>query len=160
VDDFFSFRSQKNPYTSDIESNINKISRIYLPTDLNCGWDCIYDDGIITAFFSFSINHYDENNPRFSRIEESFKINGKRSEVSHILSKIRGKEGYQVEIQKKKLRMKGPDGNELNDVHFVLGCGKNSCDIAKRVKHNEKFLSYDFLKFFGRNEMENQGIKF
>ena len=59
-----------------IEPNLTKKRRLYIPLDQSFqGWDCIYDDGHKTIFFSFSISHIWEGNPsHVTQIENTFKI--------------------------------------------------------------------------------------
>ena len=57
----FSFRVDEVVYFDhgDIPSNKSNKNRLYIPNNSNYpAWDCIYDDGTRTAFFSISISKY------------------------------------------------------------------------------------------------------
>jgi hypothetical protein len=45
----------------EIQPNLENRHRLYVPTDQSHpAWDCIYDNGATTAFFSFSISHFSD----------------------------------------------------------------------------------------------------
>jgi hypothetical protein len=62
----FSFRVDEVVYFGDgIIPNMENRQRLYIPVNQShpC-WDCIYDDGVKTAFFSFSISDFWEGHDK------------------------------------------------------------------------------------------------
>ena len=170
VDEIMHFDGNEN-----IQSNIENRKRLYLPTDKSHpAWDCIYDDGVTTAFFSFSISHFWNGNPSHDvSVKKSFEggllnlffsllnYSGNKSQNSQIISKLRGQEGFEISInEENNLLQKDPSGNPLNDIHYFYGCGKKQDEIKTEAGIKRKSPIYGFIKFFGQEQMENFGVKF
>ena len=77
-----------------------------------------------------------------------------------MLNKIRGKPGYEVTITGNDLVQKDPSGNLLTGIHFFYGCGKEEKQIIEVAGTKRKLPVYGFVKFFGKESMENYGVQF
>jgi len=145
-----------------IAPNLENRQRLYIPTDMNHpSWDCIYDGGTSTAFFSFSISpfwngHDTTTMNSFERDEET----GEISYNSKLMDGIRGHLGHNLTISDDGiLTTECPNGKQLN-VHFFYGCGLPQSHIKEEGGEKRKLPVYRFLKFFGQEEMEKFGVKF
>ena len=60
----------------DIPPNLSRRNRLYIPNDpKHPTWDCIFDNGNTTAFFSFSISDFWKGDPPHSKgVERSFEL--------------------------------------------------------------------------------------
>ena len=57
----------------DIPPNLSRKNRLYIPNDPNHDtWDCIFDNGNATAFFSFSISDFWRGH--YKGVEKSLKL--------------------------------------------------------------------------------------
>jgi len=176
----------------EIQANVEYHPRLYIPIDKSHpAWDCIYDDGVTTAFFSFSISHFWEGSPSHDVSARKSFEQGKESQNSKILNKLRGKDGHEVAIvevtidqekeklsknnpqeeisklskqeeEKKELKLvqNDPDGIPLTNIHYFYGCGKEREKIIALAGTKRISLTYQFMKFFAKEEMEKYGVQF
>jgi hypothetical protein len=157
IDEVVHFDKDEN-----IQPNLENRQRLYMPTDKSHpAWDCIYDNGVTTAFFSFSISHFwFGGKPHESSVKKSFE-GGKSSQNSLIINRLRGQDGFEVTIdEKNNLVQKDASGNPLSNIHFFYGCGKKQDEIKTEAGTKRRSPTYGFIKFFGQEEMEKFGVKF
>jgi hypothetical protein len=160
-------------WTGYIEPNIDHRRRLYIPADKSHpAWDCIYDDGATTAFFSFSISPYWSGH--YQAVENSFQsknstlmkmINltlnsGEPSQNSQILCKLRGMNGFELKLIESGLETKDPSGHKLEGIRFFYGCGLAEQYVRDKAGVARRMPSYKFIEFFAKEQMEKFGVKF
>jgi len=141
-----------------IQPNLSQRQRLYVPTDKSHPWDCIYDNGVTTAFFSFSISFFWDGHE--VSVKKSFG-GGKESQNSLIMNRLRGRDGFEVTIDvNNNLVQNDPSGNPLSNIHYFYGCGRKQGEIKVEAGTKRRSPTYGFVKFFGQEEMEKYGVKF
>ena len=78
-----------------------------------------------------------------------------------MMNRIRGLEGHDVSIDSNdQLICKNPQGELLQDIHFFYACGLPEDQIKQDGGDKRKKILYQFVKFFGKEEMERFGVQF
>ena len=85
------------------------------------------------------------------------------------MHRLRGKSGYKLYWQPDTtkgnnvgtLTQESPDGDELQNIHYFYGCGsRRQKDMIEEGGKSRQSWTYDYMKFFGREVMEDFGVKF
>ena len=91
----------------------------------------------------------------------------KESQNSTIMNRLRSEDGYKVvrcydeSAKRDKLVQTDLSGKELKTLHYFYGCGKRKEDILEKAgTRRDSSSTYQFVKFFAREDMEKYGVQF
>jgi hypothetical protein len=162
----FSFQVKEVVYFDTVDTitcNLDKHPRLYIPSSRTFPfWDCIYDDGEKTAFFSFSLSPFWTKHD--VAVESSLEGDGSTSQVSKILNKLRNQTGHSVYIDRtvtpNVLVRKQPNNEPANNVFFFYGCGLSQQQTLVDAGTDRRKIIYRFVQFYCRDQMQSLGICF
>ena len=79
------------------------------------------------------------------------------------MNSLRGRSGHKLYWQPASgtLIQESPDGNELQNIYYFYGCGtRTQTNMIEEGGTDRKSWTYNFMKFFGREAMEDFGVRF